>query len=91
MKIPFVSVLLILAATAEAHALPAAYKLTCSAAAALVSQRGAVVMEDSPSTYQRYVSDSRYCYVENMLRPEWIATRDNSACFVGYICAQRER
>lgn len=85
------TLLIALASTAKAYALPAAYSMTCSAAAGLVSDRGAVVMEDSPSTYQRYVADSPYCYVENTLRPEWIAARDNPGCFVGYICVQRSR
>lgn len=83
--------IIILASTADAYALPAAYSMTCSEAAGLVSACGAVVMDDTPSTYERYVADSRYCDVENVLRPEWITIRDNPAYFVGYICAQRNR
>ena len=61
--------------------------LSCAAAAQMVQDRGAVLFDTSPTTFDRYVRDGSFCPLGTILRPEWIATRDKSQCNVGYICA----
>jgi len=69
-----------------AQARPDSRSMTCAAAAAMVAQRGAVVMSTGPNTYDRYVSSLASCSAAEQLRPEWVPTRDQPKCFVGYTC-----
>ena len=49
-------------------------------------QQGAVVMTTGPHTYQRIVSQHRYCDRWQVLFPEMAPTRDNPQCIVGSRC-----
>ncbi len=69
-----------------ALARPDSLTMTCAAAAGLVSRSGAVVMGTGPNLFDRYVTSVRYCSGFEQLKPEWIKTKDNPACFVGYTC-----
>lgn len=69
-----------------AMARPDSLAMTCAAAAGLVSSQGAVVMGTGPNIFDRYVSSLRYCSGSEQLKPEWIKTKDNPQCFVGYTC-----
>ncbi len=95
---------LIMAALGLAMATPAAAKsleatasdplvqsrtLTCAQAAGLVQDKGVVVMATSPTLYDRYVRDLNFCLHDQLLRPEWVPTRDAPQCFVGYVCQER--
>ncbi|MFG1423702.1 hypothetical protein [Roseixanthobacter liquoris] len=83
--------LLVLAAVPPASARPASYKMSCAATAGLVQNRGAALLDTSPTTFDRYVRDITFCMPGEALRPEWVRTRDNPQCFVGYTCFEPER
>lgn len=59
---------------------------TCAEAAALIQSRGAMVLATSPTLYDRYVRDRSFCVYDQDTRPEWVPTRDNPQCFIGYSC-----
>jgi len=60
--------------------------LPCRAAANMVATRGAVVLATSADRYDRYVSNQGQCSRDEELRPAWVQSADNAACFIGYTC-----
>lgn len=62
--------------------------MTCAEAKGMVQSQGAVVLHTGPTTYDRYVSSSGFCFHGQTIKPEWVRTADTSQCFVGYRCAQ---
>lgn len=74
-----------------ADARPATTAMTCAAAAALVARSGGIVLDTSASTFDRYVSDRRFCMPDEATRPAFERTRDNPQCFIGYTCFEPER
>ncbi|OYX14805.1 MAG: hypothetical protein B7Z15_02735, partial [Rhizobiales bacterium 32-66-8] len=78
-------------ATVPAHARPASYALSCAAASGLVARQGAVVMDTSRTTFDRYVRDVRFCMPGQALRPQWVQARDTPQCFIGYTCFDPDR
>lgn len=76
----------LLAFTAPAAAQTQSRSFSCAEAAALVRTRGAVVLATSPTLYDRYVRDRSFCLYDQDTRPEWVPTRDNPQCFIGYSC-----
>lgn len=91
MKRILLGFILALAAVPAASARPASYKMSCAATAGLVQSRGAALLDTSPTTFDRYVRDITFCMRGEALRPEWVRTRDNPQCFVGYTCYEPER
>lgn len=75
----------------EAQARPSTPSMSCSQAAALVRSKGAVVLNTSSTTYDRYVRDVSFCAGSEQLKPEWVATRDVPQCFIGYTCIVPDR
>jgi len=69
-----------------AEARPDSLAMTCAEAASLVTSQGAVVIGTGPNIFDRYVREVRFCSGAEQLKPEWIKTRDNPRCFVGYVC-----
>ena len=51
-----------------------------------ISVAGAALIATSPSTFDRFVADSRYCDMRSGLTPAWVRARDNAQCFIGYTC-----
>jgi len=78
-------------AAPSALARPASYNMSCNAASALVARQGAVVMDTSRTTFDRYVRDVRFCMPGQALRPQWVQARDTPQCFVGYTCFDPDR
>lgn len=76
----------LVAAPVQAQARPDTLALSCRDAAALVNARGAIVLGTGPNIYDRYVSQIRYCSGAEQLKAEWVKTRDNPQCFIGYTC-----
>lgn len=74
------------ASLAAAQGRPDTRALSCSEAQALVKARGGVVLTTGPDIFDRYVSEIRYCSGFEVLKPEWVRTRDNPQCFIGYTC-----
>jgi hypothetical protein len=51
-----------------------------------VLSRGAVVLGTGTYTYDRYVSDRRFCEINETIFPAFVPTRDTPQCPIGYIC-----
>jgi len=64
--------------------------MTCEQARQIVASEGAVVLRTGPTTYDRYVRDSRFCERFTTTRPAWIRTADTPQCPVGAICRPAE-
>ena len=62
---------------------------TCASAWAFVQSRGAVVMSTGNYTYDRLVSQRRYCQMDEVLQRHYAQTADSPRCFVGYVCRGR--
>lgn len=82
---------LALAGPAAAQGRPSSLALTCEGARRLVLARGAVLLGTGGQTFDRYVSDRRFCEATEALRRSFVPTRDTSACFVGYRCYEPGR
>ena len=63
----------------------------CGQLAAIVQNRGAVVIDTGPYAYDRYVSGGHFCLRPEIAVPAWIGTLDAPLCFVGYVCRDRQR
>jgi len=71
---PYLSVLS-LATAAVAQDRPHTPSMRCSAVAALVAQRGALVLGTGPYSYERVVAHGGFCPVEDTTAPAWEATQ----------------
>lgn len=81
----------LLATGTAAEAQTASRSMTCAQAQALIQARGQAVLATSPTLYDRYVRDRSFCVYDQDTRPEWVPTRDNPQCFVGYTCFEPTR
>ncbi|MGE4373660.1 MAG: hypothetical protein AB7E29_12330 [Xanthobacter sp.] len=70
----------------QAQQMPNTRDMTCEQAANLVARKGGVVLRTGENTFDRYVSDLNFCAMGDALRPEWVPTRDQKQCFIGYTC-----
>jgi hypothetical protein len=77
------------AALAESH--PLTSRMACRQAINLVAVHGAIVLNTSPTTYDRYVTSSKYCVRGETTEPTWVPTADTPQCFIGYRCVIRIR
>ena len=78
--------LALLAGTGQAVAQTPSVSMTCAEAAALINTRGSAVLATSRTLYDRYVRDRSFCVYDQDTRPEWVPTKDNPQCFIGYSC-----
>ncbi|WP_394110220.1 hypothetical protein [Xanthobacter autotrophicus] len=76
----------LLAGTGPAVAQTPSITMTCAEAAALITTRGSAVLATSRTLYDRYVRDRSFCLYDQDTRPEWVPTKDNPQCFIGYSC-----
>lgn len=83
---PAAALVLLLAAGTGAEARPDTLAMSCGEAAALVASRGAIVLGTGPNIFDRYVRELRFCSGFEQLKPEWVRTKDNPQCFIGYTC-----
>jgi hypothetical protein len=74
---------------ASAQARTATTTLSCSAAAALVTERGAIVLSTGPTTYDRFVAGGSACDRYQTTEPAYERTADAQQCFIGYRCRGR--
>lgn len=73
----------------HAQSMPDSLTMSCAATAALVRQRGAVVIGTGPGIFDRYVSTQGYCAPGETTAPVWLQTADQKQCFIGYRCRDR--
>lgn len=60
--------------------------MSCDKAAKLVAESRGIVLRTGEFTYDRYVNSLQFCDAGDSLKPEWVPTRDNPQCFIGYTC-----
>ncbi len=71
-------------AMAQSH--PLTTTMTCSQAQGLVASQGAIVLNTSAMTYDRYVASGAYCGLGETTGPGWAPTKDVARCPVGSRC-----
>jgi hypothetical protein len=76
-------------ALAQSH--PSTLQMTCYGARELVATEGAVVLNTSPTTYDRYVAAGNQCALGEVMEPVWVPTADTPQCPIGYRCVSRMR
>jgi hypothetical protein len=63
--------------------------MSCSQAARLVASTGAIVLGTGGHTYDRFVSDGRFCLRSEATEAAWVPAGNTPQCFVGYRCKER--
>lgn len=80
-----------LAAPAAAQSRPDTLTMSCAQAQAMVNKAGAIVLGTGPNVYDRYVKDQLFCGPGEIARPEFVRSKDQAACMVGYLCRSYSR
>lgn len=75
-----------MASGALAQSRPLTSRLSCGDARGLVAARGAIVLNTSALTYDRYVASAGSCGLGERTEPAWVPTADNPQCSIGYRC-----
>jgi hypothetical protein len=65
---------------------PQLSSMTCGAASSLIKNRGAVVVDTGPNTFERLVASEGFCQRGETAIPYFTPTRDNRTCMAGYEC-----
>ncbi len=60
--------------------------MSCAEAVGLVASAGSIVLSTGQHTYDRFVSDGRFCSFGEHLWPANAPTADARRCPVGYTC-----
>jgi hypothetical protein len=81
--------LLFLGADAQAQSNPLTTRMSCGQARSLVAAQGAIVLNTSPLTFDRYVGGTGFCALGEVAEPTWVPTADNAQCPIGYRCGSR--
>jgi hypothetical protein len=74
-------------ALAQSH--PLTLRMSCNGAQTLVATHGAIVLNTSPTIYDRYVAGYGQCVLGQVPEPAWVPTADHPQCPIGYRCVQR--
>jgi len=72
--------------SAAVEARPSLHTMSCAQAQAFVQSHGSVVANTGPMTYQKFVSQSRYCDRGQRAVSTYVKTRDNARCRIDYAC-----
>ena len=78
----------LISTNAVAQPRPSTVNMRCAQAAGIVAARGAVVLGTGGFTYDRFVSDRRFCAITETTEPAWVPAADTPQCFVGYRCKE---
>lgn len=81
---------MLMLAGVAAQARPMSSAMSCASVQRMVARAGAIVMNFTPTTYDRVVADQRYCLPTEVTEPLWVPTRDARSCFAGYTCKEGE-
>lgn len=96
--------MMVLAACAAATALPVhaqdlrngpapariyAPEMPCAAVQASVARNGAVIVNSSPTAYEKVYADAGICRNEVTSAPAFTRAADDPTCFAGYRCRDR--
>jgi len=63
-------------------------RMICTDAMALVKDRGAVFLDTGGQTYRRFVRDRSFCELTEIADLQFVPTRDNPECPIGYRCRE---
>jgi len=61
---------------------PDTRSMTCGQVQSLINQRGGVVLSTGQYTFDRYVANRNFCQHGEILKYDYVPTRDNNRCFV---------
>ena len=61
---------------------PDSRTMTCAQVQSMIDQRGAVVLSTGQYTFDRYVSNRNFCQHGEVLRRDYVPTKDNNKCYV---------
>jgi len=61
---------------------PNSTTMTCGQVQSMITQRGAVVLSTGQYTFDRYVANRSFCQHGEVLRRDYVPTRDNNRCYV---------
>jgi hypothetical protein len=78
----------LISTSAVAQPRPSTVDMRCAQAAGIVAARGAIVLGTGGFTYDRFVSDRRFCAITETTEPAWVPAADMPQCFVGYRCKE---
>ncbi len=73
---------LTLAAVQPSLARPNSTSMTCAQVQSMIGQQGAVVLSTGQYTFDRYVSNRNFCQHGEVLRRDYVPTRDARKCQV---------
>ena len=76
----------LLATLSVAEARQSTLNMSCAEATALVQSQGAIVLSTGEFTYERYVSDRRFCMLNETTRLSYAPTSDAAMCPLGNVC-----
>jgi hypothetical protein len=82
--------LLLAPSLALAQSRPLTTTMTCKAVQSLIQSRQAVVLNTSPTLFDRYVANDGQCLVDQESRPAFAPTSDNPQCLIGLRCVELE-
>lgn len=88
-RIALAIVLLASASGAQAQQRPLTLNLTCGQVQQIILSRGAAVLSTGTYTYDRYVSDRRFCERSETAQVDFVPARDTPRCPV-YRCQEME-
>lgn len=80
--------LCLVAGSPAAQAQDRTEQMTCAAARQIVVARGAVVLNTSPTTFDRFVNTRGQCLGTEVTEPAFVPTSDDRRCFIGYRCRE---
>ena len=70
---------------------PSSLDMTCAEAQAYVLARGAAVLGTGGSTFDRFVRDRSFCQATEITETQFVPTRSNASCAVGFRCIERSQ
>lgn len=73
-------------AQAGVEARTSIYSMSCEQAQSYIKKQGAAVVDTSPTTFYRIVTNRSYCQPEERLRRYYNRTSDNPKCNLGFEC-----
>ncbi len=88
MRRTILAIALLAPSLAVAAPRPSTTAMSCGAAHALVTHRGAIVLGTGGDTYDRFVANRSLCEIEQVIQPAFVPTASNPQCFIGYRCIE---
>lgn len=78
----------VLAVPASAQTSGVTSRMTCLDAMALVKRQGSVLLDTGNQTVFRFVRDRSFCEITEIADLQFVPTRDNPECPLGYRCRE---